>query len=133
MAERLRALVEQRAGNRCEYCGIPQEPMPISRFHLEHIQAKKHGGADDPSNRALACISCNLSKGPNLAGIDSATGKMVALFNPRTENWATHFERRGPLIVGLTPTGRATVTVLNMNDSENVELRAKLLAHGKLP
>ena len=127
-----RALVRQRAGNRCEYCGLRQEVIPASRFHIEHIQAKKHGGTDDPANLGLACISCNLSKGPNLAGIDALSSNMVALFHPRQDLWATHFERIGALIVGRTPTGRATVAVLNMNAPENVDLRAKLLAHGKL-
>ena len=46
--------------------------------------------------------------------------------------WAAHFERRGAFVVGLTPSGRVTVEVLNMNDSENVDLRTKLIAHGKL-
>lgn len=33
-------------------------------------------------------------------------------------------------IVGLTPTGRATVGVLNMNDARRVELRRQLDASG---
>ena len=130
-AER-RGLVRQRAENRCEYCSFRQEDMPSVRFHIEHIQPKKHAGSDDLSNLALACISCNLHKGPNLTDIDPDSGQIVPLFGPRRDTWDAHFERRGAFVVGLTPTGRVTVEVLNMNDSENVDLRAKLIVHGKL-
>ena len=106
--------------------------MPSVRFHIEHIRPKKHGGRDDLSNLALACISCNLHKGPNLTGIDPDSGQIVPLFCPRHDAWDAHFERRGAFVVGLTPTGRVTAEVLNMNDSENVGLRAKLIARGKL-
>ena len=49
-----RSMVRQRAGNRCEYCGILQEQMSAAAFHVDHIIAKQHGGSDDPSNLALA-------------------------------------------------------------------------------
>ena len=52
----LRSLVRQRAGNRCEYCGIRQEHVPFAVFHIEHVIPKKHGGNDDPSNLAFACV-----------------------------------------------------------------------------
>ena len=41
-------LVRRRAQERCEYCGIPQAVI-ATRFHVEHILAKQHGGTDDPS------------------------------------------------------------------------------------
>ncbi len=59
-----RAAVRRRAGDRCEYCLLRQE-HDLSSLHVEHIAAKQHGGTDDPSNLALACIHCNLHKGPN--------------------------------------------------------------------
>ncbi len=128
----LRALVRQRAGNRCEYCGLRQEHLPLFRFHIDHIQPKKHGGSDDPVNLALACNSCNLHKGANLTGIDPESGRIEPLFHPRNDAWETHFERRGALMIGHTPKGRATVQVLNMNDPENVQLRTDLIAYGQL-
>ena len=84
----------------------------------------------DP-NLGFSCNRCNLSKGPNLAGIDSATGNMVALFNPRTDSWDDHFTFHGASIVGLTPTGRATVQVLNMNELRRLRSRAALMARGQ--
>ncbi len=88
--------------------------------------------SDAPSNLSLACISCNLHKGQNLTGIDPDDCQIVELFHPRYDIWDAHFERYGAPIVGHTPTGRATVVVLNINDPENANLRAKLLADGKL-
>lgn len=57
-----RELVRQRAGDRCEYCGIPQAATPFIRFHVEHIVAKQHVDVeqDDPSRLAYACDRCNL-------------------------------------------------------------------------
>ena len=49
------------------------------------------------------------------------------LFNPRTDSWQQHFHLQGALIIGITPIGRTTVRVLNMNDPERVELRAAAL------
>lgn len=132
MDARLRALVRQRARDRCEYCGLRQEHLPVFRFHIDHIRPKKHGGSDDPLNLALACNSCNLHKGPNLTGIDPESGHLEPLFHPHNDTWETHFERQGALIVGRTPKGRTTVQVLSMNDLENVQLRMELITHGQL-
>ena len=124
-----RSMVRQRAGNRCEYCGILQEQMSTAAFHVDHIIPKQHGGSDDPSNLALACYHCNLRKGPNLTGIDPDTGSLVPLFHPRQERWEAHFALRETHIVGLTPTGRTTVRVLQMNAVDRVQLRATLHTH----
>lgn len=126
----LRNLVRQRAGNRCEYCGIWQEHVPFALFHIEHIVPKKHGGDDDPSNLALACHHCNLHKGPNLTGIDPESGNITPLFHPRNERWEMHFELQDETIIGLSLVGRTTIQVLNMNAAERVQLRAELKARG---
>ena len=128
----LRALVRQRTGDRCKYCGLRQEHLPLLRFHIDHIQPKKHGGTDDPLNLALACNSCNLHKGTNLTGIDPEGDRIEPLFHPRNDTWEMHFERQGAIISGRTPKGRATVRVLNMNDPENVQLRTELITRGQL-
>ena len=123
MDARTRELVRRRAGDVCEYCRIPQEATPLIPFHVEHIVSKQHGGTDDPDDLALACDRCNAYKGPNLTSIDPDTGTVVGLFHPRQDIWSEHFVVRGGHIAGLTPTGRATVRLLNMNASRRVELR----------
>jgi hypothetical protein len=123
-----RSLVRGRAGGRCEYCGILQAHIPFAAFHVDHIIPRQHGGSDAPENLALACYHCNLHKGPNLSGIDTETGAIVPLFHPRRDLWPEHFAMQDITVVGLTPVGRATVRVLQMNAVDRVELRAALKA-----
>jgi hypothetical protein len=99
---------------------------------IEHIVARQHGGSDDTENLALACHRCNLHKGPNLSGIDPMTGAVEVLFHPRRDRWPGQFMYRGPYIQGLTPSGRATVEVLALNDPRRLELRMELLGSGRL-
>jgi hypothetical protein len=75
-------------------------------------------------NLALSCPNCNLHKGPNLTGIDPDTGLVCMLFHPRQNRWAEHFRLDPDLkTVGLTPTGRTTIWLLQMNDSGQIALR----------
>ena len=127
----VRNVVRQRASARCEYCRLPESALDLS-LHIEHIVARQHGGGDDPWNLCLACDRCNLYKGPNLTSIDPQSGIIVPLFHPRRQPWHEHFTVRGAEIVGLTPIGRATVRLLNMNASSRVRLRLQLLARGEL-
>ena len=123
MDEATRQQVRDRAGNRCEYCQLPQQWSPLARLQVEHIRPKKHGGTDDDRNLALACIHCNCHKGSNLTGIDPLTEAIIELFNPRRQTWDEHFRWDVLEIVGLTPCGRATVAVMDMNAEEMMHLR----------
>ncbi len=124
--------VRSRADHRCEYCLLHQEHSGLLH-HIEHVVARQHGGSDAIANLALACQRCNLHKGPNLTGIDPLTAELVRLFHPRRDQWREHFQFEGMRLRGLTPVGRATVAVLNMNDARRLELRAVLLDRDKLP
>jgi 5-methylcytosine-specific restriction endonuclease McrA len=123
MDPQTRRTVRERAGDRCEYCGLRQNQSPLATLHVEHIIPRKHGGTDSLENLALACIDCNLHKGPNLAGYDPATGRLTPLFHPRRDLWSEHFARQEFLIVGKTASGRTTVAVLDLNSEERIQLR----------
>jgi hypothetical protein len=70
-------------------------------------------------------------KGPNIASISSdQPASIVRLFNPRTDVWTEHFELRGPVIVGITAIGQATVELLDMNAPAKLRLRS-LTGHSK--
>src|SRR4051812_33095561 len=125
-----RRAVRQRAADRCEYCRLPQSGVDAT-FHIEHVIPRQHGGTDNLNNLSLACDRCNLTKGPNLTSIDALTGKLVPLFNPRSDDWPAHFQFVGPEIVGLTPIGRATVALLQINALHRRQLRAILIATGE--
>lgn len=124
MNEATRAAVRRRAEDRCEYCQLRQADSLLAALHVEHIIPRKHGGTDEPENLALACVDCNLHKGPNLAGIDPETGNVVSLFHPRLQPWADHFQWQGIYRAGKTPTGRATIQVLSINSEEQLALRS---------
>jgi hypothetical protein len=124
-----RALVVARAGNRCEYCALPQSGYAAS-FNIDHITASQHRHDDNAENLAWACPKCNRKKGPNLSGFDSLTATVVPLFHPRKDQWADHFRWSGPLIVGLTAQGRATIALLDLNQEERALLRQTLISEG---
>ncbi len=130
MTSALERLVWRRAQGICEYCRLPQvfDPLP---FQLDHIIGRQHGGLTVEDNLALACLYCNQRKGPNIAGIDPRTGRLVRLFHPRRDKWYRHFEWRGPLLIGLTSMGRATIVVLAINHPQNVALRRALIESGE--
>ena len=119
-----RRAVRARAGNRCEYCQLTQAQSPLAKLHVEHVRPIKHQGRDDIDNLALACIDCNLHKGTNVAGYDPLSGALTPLFHPRQHGWEEHFRWQGVYIVGITPIGRTTVAVLDLNGAARLELRS---------
>ncbi|MFN4907312.1 MAG: HNH endonuclease [Planctomycetota bacterium] len=123
----LRQRVRERADHRCEYCGLHQSHSPLAALHIEHIIPRKHGGSDRFDNLALACIDCNLHKGPNIAGFDPQTNILSELYHPRNHRWVDHFEWQGVIIRGKTAIGRTTVEVLRLNGEEQLQLRLELL------
>jgi hypothetical protein len=132
MDEALVQLVWERAGNRCEYCHLHQDHSRLT-FEIDHIIAKKHRGATVAGNLALTCFYCNSFKGPNIAGRDPKTRKIIPLFNPRRHKWDRHFRWNGPVLMGRTAIGRTTIAVLNINEPEAVAIRATLAEAGLFP
>ena len=126
----LRGAVERRANARCEYCLIPQGAV-MWPHEPDHIIAEQHGGRTELANLALACFHRNRRKGPNVASVDSETGQVVPLFNPRGHRWADHFRLEGPRISPLTQIGRVTVDLLRLNAPERLLVRQALLQAGR--
>src|SRR5438094_10597895 len=132
MDHALAQLVRERAHGLCEYCRMP-EIYDRPGFEIEHVIARQHRGPTAAGNLAWACFTCNKRKGPNLSGIDSATGRVVPLFHPRRHKWSRHFRWQGALLVGRTPTARATIAVLGINLPLRVRLRQELIDEGVFP
>jgi len=120
-AETLR-VVEARAGGRCEYCRMAQS-LQGTTFHVEHIVPRSRGGDSSVENLAWCCPSCNLHKATRLEATDPITRSTVRLFHPRRDEWVEHFEWSGYEIVGRSPIGRATVQLLDLNDSRRLLIR----------
>jgi hypothetical protein len=128
----LEQLVRSRAQERCEYCHASQRHYR-DKFPVDHIVARQHRGATVSENLALACLECNLRKGPNIASLDPESGQLVALFHPRKDVWNDHFAWRGAVLVGLSAVGRATVTLLELNRSSRVVVRESLIEERVFP
>jgi hypothetical protein len=124
--------VWQRGFHCCEYWQVPQD-YDDAPFEIDHIIARKHGGAAVARNLALSCCWCNSFKGTDLAGLDPHTRKLTPLFNPRRHKWHRHFRWEGPVLHGRTPIGRVTIAVLNINDPLRVAFRAGLIELGVFP
>jgi hypothetical protein len=92
-------------------------------FHVEHILPASAGGSDDADNLCLACPGCNLHKSDRTTAADPDTGAAVPLFHPRRERWEDNFRWDGVRMVGLTPTGRATVAALELNAARRLRIR----------
>ena len=120
----MRERVEERAQRRCEYCHAPQGICAYT-FHIDHIVPRAKGGANALTNYALACFACNNAKRDHVTGLDPETRKEVPLFNPRRQKWEDHlaFSCDYSQIQGRTPTGRATIKGLKMNERLQVKAR----------
>ncbi len=125
----LRRLVRQRAGECCEYCLI-LEAFTFAVHELDHIVAEKHGGPTTADNLALACALCNGFKGSDLASIDPESGVIAPLYHPRRDVWSQHFRLAGGKIEPLTPVGRVTVRLLQLNHPDRLEERELLILAG---
>lgn len=134
LASELRRQVAARAGFRCEYCRTSQRVIGMPLV-LDHILPRVAGGSDDLENLCAACYRCNEYKGAKAHAVDPQTGELAPLFNPRTRYWSDHFEwaNGGTHIVGLTPTGRATVIALRLNNDYVVEARTAWIARSWHP
>jgi hypothetical protein len=102
---------------------------------LEHIIPRSRGGVSTADNLAFSCQGCNNHKYTKTDGPDPLSNEVVPLFHPRRQRWRDHFAWNDDttLVIGLTPTGRATMAALHLNRSQVVNLRRALYAIGEHP
>ena len=134
MPREVKEFVAESAGYRCEYCLSPMQFNP-DQPSIEHIHPSSRGGSDAPSNLALACQGCNNFKQVAIAAEDPATGVQAPLFHPRTDRWADHFAWSDDQVsvIGRTPTGRATISRLQLNRPGLLNQRRLLMLSGLHP
>ncbi len=126
--------VIERAQGCCEYCQS-QARFSMQAFSVEHIVPRSKGGTNNPDNLALACQGCNNHKYNRIEGYDPVSRQLVTLYHPRKQSWYDHFawDYTYTLIIGITPTGRATIETLQMNREGLVSLRRILYAVDEHP
>jgi len=129
-----RRAVMCRARDCCEYCRS-QTRFATQSFAIKHIIPRSRGGETHLDNLALSCEGCNGHKHTKVIGQDVATNEEAPLYHPRQQNWGDHFcwNDNYTLIVGLTPTGRATIEALHLNRTSLVNLRRVLYAVSEHP
>ena len=130
----MRRIVVERAIGCCEYCWS-QSRYSTHSFALEHILPKHRGGKTTLENLALACQGCNNHKHIKIKGRDPVSLQLAGLFHPRQQRWSEHFAWSDDYLemIGLTPTGRATIETLQLNREEVINLRRILIACGEHP
>jgi hypothetical protein len=125
-----RSHVRERAKSRCEYCYLPERILRLPH-QIDHIYPPRHGGTDEEYNLTWACYYCNHSKGTDIGTVDFESQERVWLFNPRQDDWDTHFEMlENGLIQGRTIMGRATARLLLINTPDMIEIRRFLIQAG---
>jgi hypothetical protein len=129
-----RRRVIERARGICEYC-YSQMAYSSDPFNAEHIIPRSRDGVTALHNLALSCFGCNNKKWTYITGRDSVTQTLAPLYHPRRDRWADHFEWNATctMLLGLTPTGRATIDLLELNRPGVVNLRRILYAYGEHP
>jgi hypothetical protein len=130
----LRDRVAERARHRCGYC-LTAEAIAGYLMEVDHLIPWAEGGPTVEDNLWLICTGCNKRKSNRIAALDSETRRLAPLFDPRRNIWREHFSwsADGALMVGLTPTGRATVEALGLNRPELVRARRRWVAVGWHP
>jgi hypothetical protein len=130
----LRHLLAERAAGCCEYCRSPVR-YSMQSFSVEHIEPRSRGGPTVAGNLSFSCQGCNNHKYTKTGAADPISGEQVPLFHPRNQRWRDHFawSEDGTVMLGLTPTGRATVVALQLNRDGLVNLRRLLFAAGEHP
>lgn len=134
ISDTLRRRVREAARDRCGYCLSPQR-FVMGALEVEHLVPRAKGGSDEEDNLWLSCSLCNRYKGARISATDPLTDNLAPLFNPRRDNWVEHFRwsAEGVRIEALTPTGRATVEALKLNNELAVEVRRNWVRAGWHP
>ena len=134
VTDKQRAAVTQRARNLCEYCLSPGR-FATQALSVEHIHPRHKGGGNELENLALSCQGCNSFKGIKTTGMDPFTNRRVPLYHPRQQHWTEHFAWNDDFsrVLGMTPSGRATIHVLQLNRDGLMNLRAALHVAGQHP
>ena len=127
----LRQAVIAAAQGHCAYCLSPEQMMGVA-FEIDHVIPRSAGGRTQLDNLCSSCPTYNRHKAKRLTARDPLSRRLVTLFHPKQDLWSHHFawSADGVQIIGLTPTGRATVEALRCNRPAMILLRRYWRATG---
>jgi hypothetical protein len=130
----LRRLVRDHFANRCAYCQTA-ESLTATHFEIEHIIPRSAGGETIFENLCLSCPMCNRYKSDVSSALDPITQANVPLFHAQLQSWREHFawNGEGTEMIGLSPTGRATIDALRINRPAMIRVRRMWIALAEHP
>ena len=130
----LRRKIRAHFRDHCAYCHTP-EALTVVIFEFEHISPRSLGGATSFENLCLSCPTCNRYKSDRTFGAGDEQTRMTALFHPHRDAWNDHFSwsEDATELVGLTPSGKATIDTLRMNRLQLIRVRRLWVAMGEHP
>ena len=130
----LRRQVRAHFANCCAYCRTAEE-LTVAIFEFEHITPRSAGGETVFGNVCFSCPTCNRYKSDRTTAVDPDTQKTVSLFHPHRDAWIEHFKwnEDATEIIGVTDTGRATITALRMNRPQLIRVRRMWVAMAEHP
>lgn len=73
--QRRRRTIIERDKGRCYLCG---SYPPVEEIEIDHVIPKSKGGGDHDSNLAVACATCNRSKGARMLTDAEGSGTLAA-------------------------------------------------------
>lgn len=78
---------------------------------------------------------CNGYKGEKIKALDTASNNFISLFNPRKDTWLDHFrwDDENEFVIGITPKGRATTRLLQLNREGVLNIRKLTILTGEHP
>ena len=126
--------IRREANNRCGYC-LGEQRYIFAWLEIEHLHPRAKGGKTVRENLWLACPFCNTFKSAQTHGIDPKNKRKGRLFNPRQQDWKTHFTFASDqaTILGKTVSGRATVSALQLNHELALTTRKLWMSVGWYP
>jgi hypothetical protein len=130
----LKQRVRERFAGCCAYCRTAEE-LTVAIFEIEHIVPQSAGGETVFENLCLACPTCNRYKADLTSAADPVTQTEAPLFHPQQQRWPDHFawSEDATQLIGLTPTGRATIGLLRMNRPQLIRVRRMWVAMEEHP
>lgn len=130
----LKRRIKAQFSGRCAYCQSA-EHLTVAIFEVEHIIPQAAGGETHLTNLCYTCPSCNRYKAIRQTAPDPETRAIVPLFHPQQDHWADHFtwNQDSTTLIGLTPTGRATIEALRMNRPQLLRVRRMWVKLGEHP
>jgi hypothetical protein len=130
----LQQQVRERFANCRAYCRTA-EALTVGIFEFEHIVPRSADGATVFDNLCLSCPTCNRFKSNRVSAPDPVLLDEVALFHPHQQRWFDHFSwnEDANQIIGLTPTGRATIAALRRNRPQIIRVRQMWVAMNEHP